>query len=154
MYISVTHKADFRNSILNSGSTMMKEPHARSTPLCHSLTLVCMRAEGYCSRSVCVCACVCVYVRVCTCVCVCKCNICECYSAVLVVRLTYMYTSTKTCIKNEWHDYGEYIYPLSISKQREGYALSKCFSLLVWPVYTSSINSSQLGVSIAVCQTN
>ena len=34
----------------------------------------------------------------------------------------------KTCLKNEWHDYGEYIYPLSISKLREGYALSKCFS--------------------------
>ena len=42
---------------------------------------------------VCVCACVCV------CVCVCKCNVCECYSAVLVIRPTY--TSTKTCIKNE-----------------------------------------------------
>ena len=41
-----------------------------------------------------------------------------------------IYTSTKTCIKNEWHDYGEYIYPLSISKLREAYALSKCFSLL------------------------
>ena len=40
------------------------------------------------------------------CVCVCKCNVCECYSAVLVIRLAY--TSTKTCIKNEWHDYGEY----------------------------------------------
>ena len=63
----------------------------------------------------------------CVCVCVCKCNVCECYSAVLVIRLTY--TSTKTCIKTEWHDYGEYIYPLSISKLREGYALSKCFSL-------------------------
>ena len=61
------------------------------------------------------------------CVCVCKCNVCECYSAVLVIRLTY--TSTKTCIKNEWHDYDQYIYPLSISKLREGYALSKCFSL-------------------------
>ena len=61
--------------------------------------------------------------------CACKCNVCECYSAVLVIRLTY--TSTKTCIKNEWHDYGEYIYPLSISKLREGYALSKCFSFLV-----------------------
>ena len=60
----------------------------------------------------------CVYVR--------KCNVCECYSAVLVIRLTY--TSTKTCIKNEWHDYSEYIYPLSISKLCEGYALSKCFS--------------------------
>ena len=62
------------------------------------------------------------------CVCVCKCNVCECYSAVLVIRLTY--TSTKTCIKTEWHDYSEYIYPLSISKLREGYAPSKCFSLL------------------------
>ena len=61
------------------------------------------------------------------CVCVCKCNVCECYSAVLVIRLTYI--PTKTCMKNEWHDYGEYIYPLSISKLREGYALSKCFSL-------------------------
>ena len=59
-------------------------------------------------------------------VCVCKCNVCECYSAVLVIRLTY--TSTKTCIKNEWHDYNEYIYPFSISKLREGYALSKCVS--------------------------
>ena len=58
--------------------------------------------------------------------CVCKCNVCECYSAVLVIRLTY--ASTKTCIKNEWHDYDEYIYPLSISKLRKGYALSKCFS--------------------------
>ena len=58
--------------------------------------------------------------------CVCKCNVCECYSAVLVIRLTY--TSTKTCIKKEWHDFGEYIYPLSISKLRKGYALSKCFS--------------------------
>ena len=63
---------------------------------------------------------------VCVCACVCKCNVCECYSAVPVIRLTY--TSTKTCIKTEWHDYGEYIYPLSISKLREGYALSKCFS--------------------------
>ena len=36
------------------------------------------------------------------------------YSVVLVVRLAY--TSTKTCIKNEWHDYGEYIYPLSCAK--------------------------------------
>ena len=63
------------------------------------------------------------------CVCVCKCNVCECYSAVLVIRLTY--TSTKTYIKNEWHDYSEYIYPLSISKLRKGYALSKCFSFLL-----------------------
>jgi len=63
---------------------------------------------------------------VCVCVCVCKCNVCECYSAVIVIRLTY--TSTKTFIKNEWHDYGEYTYPLSISKLRKGYALSKCFS--------------------------
>ena len=62
------------------------------------------------------------------CVCVCKCNVCECYSPVLVIRLTY--TSTKACIKDEWHDYGEYIYPLSISKLREGYALSKCFSFI------------------------
>ena len=54
-------------------------------------------------------SCVCV----CVCVCVCKCNVCECYSAVLFIRLTY--TSTKTCMKNEWHDYGEYIYSLSIS---------------------------------------
>ena len=52
----------------------------------------------------------CVCVCVCVCVCACKCNVCECYSAVLVIRLTY--TSTKTCIKNEWHDYGEYIYPV------------------------------------------
>ena len=59
-------------------------------------------------------------------VCVCKCNVGECYSAVLVIRLTY--TSTKTCIKNEWHDYSEYI---SISKLCTGYALSKCFSLLL-----------------------
>ncbi len=66
---------------------------------------------------------------VCVCVCVCKCNVCECYSAVLVIRLTY--TSTKTCITNEWHDHGEYIYPLSISKLRKGYALSKCFSFLL-----------------------
>ena len=66
-------------------------------------------------------------VCVCVCVCVCKCNVCECYSAVLVIMLTY--TSAKTCIKNEWHDYGDYIFPLSISKLREGYALSKCFSL-------------------------
>ena len=51
----------------------------------------------------------CVCVCVCVCTCACKCNVCECYSAVLVIRLTY--TSTKTCIKNEWHDYGEYIYP-------------------------------------------
>ena len=29
-------------------------------------------------------------------------------SAVPVIRLTY--TSTKICIKNEWHDYLEYIY--------------------------------------------
>ena len=65
----------------------------------------------------------------CVCVCVCKCNVCECYSAVLVIRLTY--TSTKTCIKNEWHDYGEYIYPLSISKLREGCTLSKCFSFRI-----------------------
>ena len=50
-------------------------------------------------------------VCVCVCVCVCKCNVCECYSAVLVIRLTY--TSTKTCIKNEWNDYSEYIHPLS-----------------------------------------
>jgi len=62
------------------------------------------------------------------CICVCKCNVCECYSAVLVIRLTY--TSTKTCIKNERHDYVEYIYPLSISKLREGYALFKCFSFI------------------------
>ena len=61
-------------------------------------------------------------------VCVCVCHVCECYSAVLVIRLAY--TSTKICIKNEWHDYGEYIYPLSISKLCEGYALSKCFSFL------------------------
>ena len=47
--------------------------------------------------------CVRVHVRVC----VCKCNVCECSLAVLVIRLTH--TSTKTCIKNEWHDYGEYI---------------------------------------------
>ena len=67
------------------------------------------------------CVCVCVFVCVFL-----KCNVCECYSAVLVIRLTY--TCTKTCIKNEWHDYGEYIYPLSISKLCEGYALSKCFS--------------------------
>ena len=40
-------------------------------------------------------------------VCVCLQVQCECYSAVLVMRLTY--TSTKTCIKNEWHDYSEYI---------------------------------------------
>ena len=32
--------------------------------------------------------------EVCVCVCVCKCNVCECYSAVLVIRPTY--TSTKT----------------------------------------------------------
>ena len=25
------------------------------------------------------------------CVCVCKCNVCECYSAVLVIRLTYTF---------------------------------------------------------------
>ena len=49
---------------------------------------------------VCVCVCVCARVRAC------KCHVCECYSAVLVIRLAY--TSTKTCIKNEWHDY---IYP-------------------------------------------
>ena len=70
------------------------------------------------------------------CACVCKCNVCECYSAVLVVRLTY--TSTKTCIKNEWHDYSEYIYPLSISKLCEGYALSKCFSLFFGFVFEMS----------------
>ena len=40
-------------------------------------------------------------------VCVCLHVQCECYSAVLVIRLTY--TSTKICIKNEWHDYSEYI---------------------------------------------
>ena len=50
----------------------------------------------------------------------------QCY---IVIRLTY--TSTKTCIKNEWHDYSEYIYPLSISKLHKGYALSKCFSFIV-----------------------
>ena len=77
--------------------------------------------KGREGREVCVCVCM----RVCACVC--KCNVCECYSAVLVMRLTY--TSTKTCIKNEWHDYSEYIYPLPISKLRESYALSKCFSL-------------------------
>ena len=74
------------------------------------------------------------------CVCVSKCNVSECYSAVLVIRLTY--TSTKTCIKSEWHDYGEYIYPLSISKLREGYALSKCFSFswcLPPPPHTTSV---------------
>ena len=27
----------------------------------------------------------------CVCVCVCKCNVCECYSAVLVIRLTHFY---------------------------------------------------------------
>ena len=76
--------------------------------------------------SVCVCVCVCVFVCVCVCARVCsKCNVCECYSAVLVIRL--IYTSTKTCIKTEWHDYGEYIYP-SISKLHKGYALSKRFS--------------------------
>ena len=31
------------------------------------------------------------------CVCFCKCNVCECYSAVLVIRLAY--TSTKACVK-------------------------------------------------------
>ncbi len=34
--------------------------------------------------------------------------------------------------KNELHDYCEYIYPLSISKLREGYALSKCFSFSLY----------------------
>ena len=46
-------------------------------------------------------------VDVCVCVCVCVCHVCECYSAVLVIKLAY--TSTKICIKNEWHDYGEYL---------------------------------------------
>jgi len=70
---------------------------------------------------VCVCVCVHVHVRV---------------RVRVHVHAMFVNASHKTDIhfykdmhKNEWHDYGEYIYPLSISKLREGYALSKCFSL-------------------------
>ena len=66
-------------------------------------------------------------VRVCVCACAC-------------VRASAMFVNAshkadihlyKDVHKNELHDYGEYIYPLSISKLREGYALSKCFSFRI-----------------------
>ena len=72
---------------------MYEQCHAETTLICHRLLS-----------------------PVCVCVCTCKCNVSECYSAVVVIRLTYMYTSTKTCIKNEWYDYGEYIDPLSYAR--------------------------------------
>ena len=40
--------------------------------------------------------------------------------------------------ENKWHDYGEYIYPLSIFKLREGYALSKCFSFFLVIVHAKA----------------
>ena len=65
------------------------------------------------------------------CVCVCVC-VCVFASAMLFSSASHKANIHfyKDMHQNEWHDYGEYIYPLSISKLREGYALSKFFSFM------------------------
>ena len=68
-----------------------------------------MHAEGYCSTvGVCVCVCVCVF------------------ASAMFVNASHKANIHfyKDMHQNEWHDYGEYIYPLAIFKLREGYALS------------------------------
>ena len=84
-----------------------------------------------------------VVLLVCVCVCVCVCLQVQClwmlFSSASHKANIHFY---KDMHQNEWHDYGEYIYPLAIFKLHDGYALSNksvalsslrhYISLLLW----------------------